>query len=76
MKETIIAINNHYENIRGSKKVKVLTKGKKYIHIRSLSRNGHDVIVVNDCGVTRIYKSSLFDTISSSRNQKLEQLGI
>ena len=76
MKETIIAINNHYENIRGSKKVKVLTKGKKYIHIRSLSRPGHDVIVVNDCGVTRIYKSSLFDTISSSRNQKLEQLGI
>jgi hypothetical protein len=76
MKETIIAINNHYENIRGSKKVKVLTKGKKYIHIRSLSRNGHDVIVVNDFGVTRIYKSSLFDTISSSRNQKLESLGI
>lgn len=76
MKETIIAINNHYENIRGSKKVKVLTKGKKYTHIRSLGINGHDVIVVNDCDVTRIYKSSLFDTISSSRNQKLESLGI
>ena len=76
MKETIIAINNHYENIRGSKKVKVLTKGKKYIHIRSLSHNGCDVIVVNDCDVTRIYKSSLFTTMSSSRNQKLESLGI
>jgi glyoxylate carboligase len=76
MKETIIAINNHYENIRGSKKVKVLTKGKKYIHIRSLSRNGHDVVIINDLGVASIYKSSLFDTISNSRNQKIESLGI
>jgi tRNA A37 methylthiotransferase MiaB len=73
MKETVIAINNRYENIRGFKKVKVLTKGKKYVYLKS---GYSDVVIVNDCGVTRIYKSSLFDTISSSRNQKLESLGI
>lgn len=73
MKETIIAIKDHYENIRGGKKVKVLTKGNKYVYLKS---GYSDVIVVNDIDITSIYRRSLFTTVSNSRNNKLHLLGI
>jgi len=73
MKETIIAIKDHYENVRGGKKVKVLTKGKKYVYLRNRLV---DIIVVNDLDTTSTYRRSLFTTVSNSRNNKLELLGI
>ena len=72
MKETIIVIKDHYENVRGGKKIKVLTKGKKYVYLRI----NNDIIVVNDLGVTSTYRKSLFTTVSNSRNNKLDLLGI
>jgi DNA/RNA-binding domain of Phe-tRNA-synthetase-like protein len=79
MKETIIAIKDHYENVRGSKKVKLLTKGKKYVYLKSgysdVTKGDH-VILVNDIGITCVYKRSLFTTVSNSRNNKLDLLGI
>ena len=73
MKETIIAIKDHYENVRGGKKVKVLTKDKKYVYLRN---NIGDITVVNDIDITKTYRSKLFTTVSNSRNNKLELLGI
>jgi hypothetical protein len=73
MKETVIAKKDHYLNIRGGKKVKVLTKGKKYVYLRN---NIGDIIVLNDIDITNTYRSNLFTTVSNSRNNKLELLGI
>jgi uncharacterized pyridoxamine 5'-phosphate oxidase family protein len=73
MKETIIAIKDHYENVRGGKKVKVLTKDKKYVYLRNIIG---DITVVNDIDITKTYRSNLFTTVSNSRNNKLELLGI
>ena len=73
MKDCVVAVKDHYENVRGGKKVKVLTKGKKYVYLRN--RLG-DIIVVNDLDVTNTYRKSLFTTISNSRNNKLDLLGI
>lgn len=50
MKETIIAIKDHYENVRGGKKVKVLTKDKKYVYLRNIIG---DITVVNDIDITK-----------------------
>ena len=80
MKETIIAIKDHYENVRGGKKVKVLTKGKKYVYLMipgaSVRNRLGDIIVVNDLDITSTYRKSLFTTVSNSRNNKLDLLGI
>lgn len=73
MKETIIAIKDHYENVRGGKKVKVLTKDKKYVYLRNIIG---DITVVNDIDITKTYRSNLFTTVSNSINNKLELLGI
>ena len=73
MKETIIVKKDHYLNIRGGKKVKVLTKGKKYVYLRN--KLG-DITVVNDIDITKTYRGNLFTTVSNSRNNKLELLGI
>jgi hypothetical protein len=73
MKETIIAIKDHYENVRGGKKFKVLTKGKKYVYLKDMF--GH-YKVVNDLDLTSTYRKNLFTTVSNSRNNKLDLLGI
>ena len=73
MKDCVVAVKDHYENVRGGKKVKVLTKGKKYVYLRN--RLG-DIIVVNDLDITSTYTKKLFTTVSNSRNNKLDLLGI
>ena len=73
MKDYVIAVKDHYENIRGSKKVKVLTKGKKYVYISS---SVHLYAVINDLEMGCAYKKKFFTTVSNSRNNKLELLGI
>lgn len=72
MKETMIAIKNCYKNVNGDKKVKILTKGKKYTFIK----NGYNVIVVNDIDQVTTFRLNLFTTISKYRNNTLEELGI
>jgi hypothetical protein len=73
MKDCVVAVRDHYENIRGVKKIKVLTKGKKYVYLKDMF--GH-YKVVNDLDVTGTYRKSLFTTVSNSRNNKLDLLGI
>ena len=73
MKDYVIAVKDHYENIRGVKKVKVLTKGKKYVYLRDIL--GH-YRVVNDLDITCTYTKKFFTTVSNSRNNKLDLLGI
>ena len=72
MKETMIAIKDCYMNVNGGKKIKVLTKGKKYTFLKS----GYNVVVVNDIGRVATFRLSLFTTISNHRNNKLGQLGL
>ena len=73
MRDCVVAVKDHYENIKGSKKVKVLTKGKKYVY---LSLHIGHYTVVNDLDITGTYTKKLFTTVSNSRNNKLESLGI
>jgi hypothetical protein len=73
MKDCVVAVRDHYENIRGVKKIKVLTKGKKYVYLKDMF--GH-YKVVNDLDVTGTYRKSLFTTVSNSRNNRLDLLGI
>ena len=68
----MIAIKDCYKNVNDAKKVKVLTKGKKYIFIR----NGYNVMVVNDLNEVSTFKSSIFITTLKDRNTKLDILGI
>jgi hypothetical protein len=72
MKETMIVIKDCYRNVNGGKKVKVLTKGNKYI----ILKNGYNVMVVNDINQVNTFRISLFTTISNIRNNKLKELGI
>ena len=72
MKETMIAIKDCYKNVNGGKKVRVLTKGKKYTFLK----NGYNVMVINDIDQVATFRLSLFTTISNTRNNKLEKLGI
>lgn len=74
MEQILIAKKNHYKNIRGKKKVKVLTCGNKYLPLTP--RQSVKVIVEDDTNKTREYKTNLFFTISNSRQNKLNQIGI
>ena len=74
MEQILIAKKNHYKNIRGKKKVKVLTCGNKYLTLTP--RQSVKVIVEDDTNKTREYKTNIFFTISNSRQNKLNQIGI
>jgi hypothetical protein len=41
MKDCVVAVRDHYENVRGVKKIKVLTKGKKYVYLKDYVRSLH-----------------------------------
>ena len=73
MKDCVVAVRDHYENIRGVKKIKVLTKGKKYVYLKTML--GH-YTVVNDLDLTATYTKKFFTTVSNSRNNKLDLLRI
>lgn len=78
--ETVIAKKNHYKNIKGDKKVKVLTRGKKYSTTPLSSvvnkLDTHSIAVVNDEGIVWAYRSNLFFSISSQRMSKLKEIGL
>ena len=71
----VIPIKDHYENIKGDGKIKVLTKGKKYNYIKNIV--GY-LTITNDFNITRNYRKSLFRVVSKLelRNEKLNDLGI
>lgn len=75
----LIAIKNHYINKRGSKKIKVLTKGQSY-DVNKIGYSDYQVFDYDDHmnGDIRliIVNKSYFTTISGYRNYKLKQLGI
>ena len=81
---TVVAIKDYYNNIRGSRKVKVLTKSKHYQIIgtptinSTLFQHYNSVYfrVKDDTGVIKNYKRSLFTDVSNSRSNKLKELGI
>lgn len=72
MKE-VISVKNYYLNVKGSKKVKVITKGKKYINY---SKNIHLVYIFNDKNIFYYYRSDLFTSVCKWRDIKLNELGI
>ena len=73
--ETVIAKKNHYKNIKGYKKVKVLTQGNKYSSVVN-KLDKHSRVVVNDEGIDWSYRSNLFFSISSQRMSKLKEIGL
>ena len=69
---------NHWINIPGQKKVKVLSKDKGYDAV-VWDVNGATMIVmiINDLGFQQtFYNKSDFDESDSMRNKKLSQIGI
>lgn len=70
----LVAVKNIYKNIRGSKKVKILTKGKPYSIFES--HYGNKFIVINDLLDAQYFDKSNFINIFEDRNNKLEELGI
>lgn len=73
--ETVIAKKNHYRNIKGYKKVKVLTRGNKYSSVVN-KLDKYSRVVVNDEGIAYTYRSNLFFSISSQRMSKLKEIGL
>lgn len=71
----VTAIRNRYINIFGSKKLKVLTKGKQYEVVEDFSTIKMHCII-DDTGNYGMYNKSEFMKTSEVRNQKLEILGI
>lgn len=75
----LIAIKNHYINKRGSKKIKVLTKGLSY-NVNKFGYSDYQVANYDDHmnGDIKIIivNKSYFSNISDYRNHKLKQLGI
>jgi hypothetical protein len=69
---------NIYRNIKGSKKIKVFTKGKIYNDISDKVNNGQWkrlYVLINDLGEKEvILETSLFQTISQKRNKILNDL--
>jgi hypothetical protein len=71
----VTPIKDYYENVKGGKKIKVLTKGKKYNYIKNIVG---DLTIINDFNITSSYRKSLFRVVSKLelRNEKLNDLGI
>lgn len=73
MREVLIALKDCYQNTKGLKKVKILTKGKAYLVYHKLYNN---IMVVNDTGHVTTFRMSLFTTQSVARDSKLKELGL
>lgn len=71
----VVSIKSRYMNIRGHKKVKLLTKGKYYDVVKDFS-NVKMYGIIDDEGIFVSYNKSNFIKISEIRDQKLETLGI
>lgn len=69
---------DHWLNIPGQKKIKILTKGKPYsAAIWDVHGSIMAVLIVNDQGVEQtFYNKSDFIKSDSNRCKKLKQLGI
>ena len=74
----LVPKKNHYMNIPGQKKVKVLTKGKAYdAAIWEAHGSIQACYIENDLGIYQTFHSmSIFMNIEKSRNRKLSSIGI
>jgi hypothetical protein len=69
----VISKKNRFQNIPGKPKVKILTKDKSYnVFVPSFYTN--DYFVENDIGEITRHSSSLFKSIQSNRNSKINEL--
>jgi hypothetical protein len=69
----VVAVKSVYINKRGSKKIKILTKGKNY---NSLFSDNFKYTIVNDLGFVGYYEKSIFTDLSSNRVNKLKEIGL
>jgi len=69
----VVASKNVYLNKKGSKKIKILTKGKNY---NSLFSNNFKYTIINDLGVVGHYEKKFFTDLSSNRVNKLKEIGL
>jgi hypothetical protein len=69
----VVAAKNVYLNKKGSKKIKILTKGKNY---NSLFSNNFKYTIINDLGVVGYYEKNFFTDLSSNRVNKLKEIGL
>lgn len=69
---------DHWLNIPGQKKVKLLTKGKPYEAVVWDMHGAIEVVMItNDQGIEQtFYNKSDFEKSDSIRRQRLKQLGI
>jgi len=72
----VVATKNKYKNIKGSKKIKLLTAGKVY-RVRDIRDwVGEDYLVLDDTNRTLFYSKKHFHSILKSRDKILTDLGI
>ena len=72
----VVATKNKYKNIKGSKKIKLLTAGKIY-RVRDIRDwVGEDYLVLDDTNRTLFYNKKHFHSILKSRDKILTDLGI
>lgn len=74
----IFAKSDKWVNIRGGKKIKIISKNKPYIVLdKGVYHNGHSTFLIKqDNGQINFIQKSLFYTQIINRKNKLDQLGI
>jgi hypothetical protein len=72
----VISKKNRFQNIPGKPKVKILTKDKSYNVLvpSSYKRLKDYYFVENDIGEITRHSSSLFKSVQSNRNSKINEL--
>jgi hypothetical protein len=69
----VISKKNRYQNTPGKPKVKILTKDKSYnVFVPSFYTT--DYFVENDIGEITRHSNSLFKSVQSNRNSKINEL--
>jgi hypothetical protein len=69
----VISKKNRYQNTPGKPKVKILTKDKSY-NVFASSLYTTDYFVENDIGEITRHSNSLFKSVQSNRNSKINEL--
>jgi hypothetical protein len=74
----IFAKIDKWVNIRGGKKIKIISKNKQYIVLdKGVYHSGHSTLLIKqDNGQINFIQKSLFYTQIINRKNKLDQLGI
>jgi hypothetical protein len=74
----IFAKSDKWVNIRGGKKIKIISKNKPYIVLdKGVYHNGHSTLLIKqDNGQINFIQKSLFHSQTINRKNKLDQLGI